>query len=300
MDALLNQIANELIATGSWLDADPAVSGTKRVVKHAIDANFYVLFERVASPGNNGNTVFRFNEIKVTISSDFNTVSHLPAGTQEISTIPAEAWQTISNSYPYYDTTSTGSGNKTGQYWMWVDANGVSLFVTWLASGTHFDYTSFFHLERNTTKEYADGFTNFFVVSLVNEDRTIYYSSQQAYVYQVPSGNDYSLNRKQYVRPFNTSTISYTQGVATFFDCYKSGGNAKVYFQFPYYSNNLDATRRMPIAQTRGWFRVGLSLGIADGDLIDWVNGAETWKYLAKTLQSPDSTNYLTLAIRYA
>jgi len=300
MDALLNKIADELINTGSWLDADAAVSGSKRVVRHAVDANFYVLLERVASPGYNGFTIFRLNEIKVTVSSGWDSVGHLPTGTQEVTSIPAESWQTGQSNYPFYDSTTTGSGNKTGQYYLWADSSGVTLLATWTASNSHYDYTSFFHLERNTTKEYADGFTNFFLLSLVNEDRTIYYSSYQFYVYRAPSGNDYSLNRKQYIRPFNTSTIDYALAVATFFDCYKSAGNSKVYFQFPYYSNNLDPLRRTPIAQTQRWFRVGVGLGVADGDLIDWVNGAETWKFLAKTLQSPDSTNYLPIAIRYA
>ncbi len=301
MDALLNKIANELIATGSWLDADPAVAGTKRVVTHAVDANFFILFERIVSPGLSNNTNFRLNEIKVTISSGFDTVSHLPTGTQEITTIPAELWQKGNSGNQFFLAGDVGNGNKTGQYWMWVDASSVTLFVTWLSSSVY-DYTVFFHLERNVTKEYADGFTNFFFVSLVNEDRQVNVSSQFFKVYQVGNTgiSDYSPGRRQYVRPFNTSTVSYTQGIETFFDCYKSAGNAKVYFQFPYYSNNLDSARRTPIAQTKSWFRVGLALGVADGDLIDWVNGAETWKFLAKTLQSPDSTSFLTLAIRYA
>lgn len=214
-------------------DADPAVSGTKRVFTFSQN--------------------FRINEIKVTVSSGFDTVSHVPTGTIETTSIAAESWQRGSGSYPFYSANDVGNGNKTGQYWMWVDANGVSLFVTWL-SRSLYDYTIFFDLERNTTKEYADGFTNFFLVALTNDDREIYYSSGSTYrmnVYEGVSGTfDHDLNRKEYIRLFNTSTTAYESGIETVFDGYKSAGNSKVYVQFPYYPNNLDASRRTPIAQT--------------------------------------------------
>ncbi len=299
MDALLNKIADELLATGSWLEGDPFHAGTKRVVKHAVDANFYVFFERLVT--NSPNSNIKLNEVKVTISSGFDLGTHLPTGTVETTSIPAEAWQRGNSGSTFYLDSTVGNGNKTGQYWLWVDSATVSLLVTWTPSSLY-DYTSFFHLERNSLKEYADGFTNFFIVAFTNEDRSIAYSGVvgMRVFEQFSSGSNNSLSRKEYVRPFNLSTDVYPDGIATFFDCYKSNGNAKVYFQFPYYSNNLDPIRRVPIASTTRWFRLGVGLGIADGDLIDWVNGAELWKFLAKTLQSPDSTIYLPIAIRYA
>ena len=72
-DDLVNLIADQLIATGAWMDADLALNGVdavpgdalgaERVVAHATDPNFYVyLSRRVSWNGNTSNA--RFNEVR--------------------------------------------------------------------------------------------------------------------------------------------------------------------------------------------------------------------------------------------
>jgi hypothetical protein len=56
----------------------------------------------------------------------------------------------------------------------------------------------------------------------------------------------------------------------------------------------------MPIAQSLRWFQISTGLGVADGDVVDYVLGAQTLKYLAKTVQSADNAAFLPYAIRYA
>jgi hypothetical protein len=313
-DDLVNLIADQLIATGAWIDADPVLDGTdtnltdvvgaERVVAHATDANFYVyLSRRVSFNGNTSNA--RFNEVRVQVSSGWDAGAHAPTGTIYTSGIPLEAWNRYSSSYPYYSTTTTGSGNKSGQFWAWVDDFGFTVLSTWDASG-FLDYTSIFNLERNSGKEYSDGYTNFFHAAYANTDPEVRHSNGGTYYRaryfenaQASSGFG-DLGRAESMRPFNQQGYSLGSAVKTFFAAFKSDGNSKVYFQFPFYSNNQDSNKPSLIAQTDRWFIVGVSQGLADGDLVDFVNGAEVWKYLVKTPQSPDSTAYLPVAIRYA
>ncbi len=312
MDELTDKIADDLIATGAWSDADPtgrpaAVSPARRALEHIADG-FFVSVERiVSSSGYN-----RFNEIRVTVSSGYDLGTSSPSGTVEITGIPTESWQSYGTSWTqnYYWATGAGSGDKAGQYWMWLDAEGFTVLSSWMASPAH-DYTSFLSLERNTEKEYPDGYSNFFVTAWTNSDPNIVYSTggnwyDRYYAQyfdnstgQVSAVGNYSdLNRKEYIRPFNTQTVAYGAGVELFRSAYRSDGNSKIYFHFPHFSNNLDTNKRIPIAQTKRWFVVALAQGLADGDLVDWVDDAVTKTYLVKTLQSPDSTAYITVAIR--
>src|SRR5262245_17026346 len=93
MDALIDLIADQLIATGAWGTADVSlVAGThpaKRALTHLTDVNFYVMFDRnlVTVGGNASNC----NEIRVQISTGFNTGTHAPSGTIQTTGIPCEA-----------------------------------------------------------------------------------------------------------------------------------------------------------------------------------------------------------------
>lgn len=309
MDALVDVIADQLIATGAWVDADPfypaGAHPAKRVVAHATDANLYLWFARqqVNAPLQGA---LKWNEIVCIIASGYNLGTHAVTGTTQTTGIPCEYWQTGASGYPYYWNTSTGSGNKTGQYWLWVDVTGITLLATW-TQGTGYDYSSFLAIERNTAKEYADGFTNIFVTAITNSDPdntfyngTTYYG--RYFLNRSQGGNPtYSdMNRAGYARPFNLVDPAWTNGVAYFFSAYKSPGNSKVYFEFPVYSNNASPSQRSPIATAASWFYASVSLGIADGDLVTYTTGPNTYTYLVKTLQSPDSAAFLTIAMRQA
>ena len=296
MDALVDLIANELIATGAWVTADATlVSGTQpavRALAHATDANFYVYLKRqLATTGGNAGNV---NEILFQISTGFNTATHVPNGTVQTTGIPAEA-------QVYSGGAQVVANNKQGTHYTWVDADGVTLLATWAASG-YSDFTVFFTLERNSAKEYADGFTNFFCASIPNSNPQIGTSSSSGQYYgNGASSSDWDFQRAYVLRPFNFAEFNdYNNALAVFFGAYRSLGNSKVYFEFPFFSNNQAPLQRMPIAQTGRFFLIQPGQGLSDGDLITYVQGPNTYTFLVKLLQSPDSAAYTPWAIRQA
>lgn len=296
MDALIDLIADQLIATGAWVTADAALPAgaapAKRALTHATDPNFNVYLARqLATVGGNAGNV---NEILVQLSTGFNTGTHLPSGTVQTTGIPAE-------SQVYSGNPQVVANNKQGTHYTWVDASGVTLLVTWAASSYN-DYTVMFTLERNTAKEYADGFSNFFCASIPNSNPNIGTSSSYGQYYgNGASSSNYDFQRAYILRPFNFAEYDdYNSGLATFFGAYRSLANSKVYFEFPYFSNNQLQLQRMPIAQTGRFFLVQPGQGLSDGDLVTYVDGPNTYTFIVKLLQSPDSAAYTPWAIRQA
>lgn len=300
MDTLIDLMADQLIATGAWGTADGTlVAGAhpaKRALVHLTDTNFYVYLARQVATSNSG--VQAVNEILVQLSTGFNTGTHLPSGTVQSTGIPTEGAASVAN---------LAANNKIGTHYTWVDASGVTVLSTWASAATY-DYTVLFTLERNTSKEYADGFSNFFCASIPNANYFAYPNSAGGYYYgNGASSSNYGYNRGMILRPFNF-TYYTTNGnpVAdlgaweSFFAAYRSPGNSKVYFEFPYFSNSQVQAQRSPIAQTNRFFLTGNGLGLSDGDLVTYVQGANTYTYIVKILQSPDSTNYSPWAIRQA
>lgn len=294
MDALIDLMADQLIATGAWGSADGTlVAGAhpaKRGLVHLTDTNFFVYLERRVATSNAG--IQGCNEIMVQLSTGFNTTTHLPSGTIQTTGIPTEGSAS---------TVNTPANNKTGTHYTWIDASGVTVLSTWAASGA-FDFTVLFTLERNTSKEYSDGFTNFFCASIPNANYFLYPNSAGGYYYSTgASSSNYGYNRGFLLRPFNfTEHGDYNNGLATFFGAYRSLGNSKVYFGFPFFSNSQTPLQRSLIAQTQRFFLVQPGSGLSDGDLVTYVSGPNTYTYLVKALQSPDSVNYSPWAIRQA
>ncbi len=299
MDALIDLIADQLIATGAWGTADGTLTAgahpAKRAITHLTDTNFFVMFDRNLQANPAGQNA---NEIRVQISTGFNTGTHVPSGTIQTTGIPTEAAN---------GGTNATANNKTGSHWTWVDASGVTLVSTWGATSL-VDFTVMFTLERNTAKEYADGFTNFFCASIANANPFCGNGSSGGLYYGNRTGSaQQDWSRAMVVRPFNF--VYYTTNgdpqadkgaMELFFGAYKSPGNSKVYFEFPFFSNNTTQLQRSPIAQTARFFYLAVpGNGMADGDLVTYVSGG-TFTYLAKLLQSPDSTNYSPWAIRQA
>jgi hypothetical protein len=293
MDALVDLIADQLILSDAWGTADATlVAGAhpaKRALQHLTDTNFYVTLDRnlVTSVGG-----WNANEIRVQVSTGFNAATHAPSGTIQVTGIPTES---AINSNPT-------ANNKLGSHWTWIDASGFTVLSTWAGSAFN-DYTVLFTLERNSAKEYADGFSNFFVASLASANPIIGNNSGQGLYYgnrSVSFGQDFQ--RCIIGRPFSFQEYSAdSNSLEKFFGAYRSPGNSKVYFEFPYFSNNQLPLQRSPIAQTQRFFWVQPpGGGLADGDLVTYVQGASTLTFLVKLLQSPDSTNYAPWAIRQA
>lgn len=287
MDAYIDLIADQLIATGAWGTADGTLTAgatpAKRAVTHLTDANFFVYLTRqvIASSGNGGH-----NEVLIQISSAFNTGTHAPSGTIQTTGIPTESSQGAVG--------QPSANNKGGSHFTWIDASGFTGFTTWAPSSLY-DWTTFFTLERNTTKEYADGLTNFFVFGSPNNNYSSGNQGTGQYYGGVTNGRPFIC------RPFGiTESVDYNNALATFFGAYKSPGNSKVYLAFPFFSNNSLPLDRSPIAQTQRFFLIQPGQGIADGDTVTFVSGANTYTYLVKTMQSPDSASFAPWAIRQA
>jgi hypothetical protein len=298
MDALIDLIADQLIATGAWVTADASlvagVHPAKRALQHATDTNFYVYLTRqLATPTITAN--YSVNEILIQLASGFNTGTHAPSGTIYTTGIPAEG--------PQINQNNMVASNKAGTHYTWVDASGVTVLATWASSGFQ-DFTCIFSLERNTAKEYADGFSNFFCISVPNANYTMGTSPNQGNYYGLSGGANTNQNhcaRGYVLRPFNFQEYSdYNNALATFFGAYRSLGNSKVYFAFPFFSNSQTPLQRSLIAQTHRFFLIQPGSGLSDGDLVTYVSGPNTYTYLVKTLQSPDSANYSPWAVRQA
>ena len=293
MDALIDLMADQLIATGAWGTADASLTTGQhpavRALTHLTDANFFVYLKRQITTSPGGYTA---NEILVQVSTGFNAATHVPSGTIQTTGIPTEG---------SLNGTVIAPGNKAGTHYTWVDASGVTVLATWATTG-NYDFTVFFTLERNAAKEYADGFSNFFVASIPNFNPTLGQSNGQGTYYGNSIANyNYQFQRAFILRPFNYQEyVDNNNALSTFFGAYRSLGNSKVYFEFPYWSNNQVQLQRMPIAQTARFFMVQPGQGLSDGDLVTYVQGANTYTYLVKLLQSPDSVNYSPWAIRQA
>ncbi|MHB8633027.1 MAG: hypothetical protein ACYDBQ_03535 [Thermoplasmatota archaeon] len=305
MDTLIDLIADQLIATGAWGTADAALATgqhpAKRAIKHLTDANLNVYFTRqvLSVPGST-----RWNEILIQISTGFDTVGHAPNGTIQTTGICCEGWQKYNSGAQYYYGNDVGSGNKAVTHYTWIDAAGVTLQVTGATSPAK-DFTVFFNLERNTTKEYADGFSNVFCAAIPNDDVGFYDQTYTQSYYSnavgAGQGSPNGAGRANICRPFNYQQYAgYAGGLATFFGSYRSLGNSKVYFEFPFFSNNQVVAQPQPIAQTGRFFLINPGQGMADGDLVTYVSGANTYTFLVKLLQSPDSIAYSPWAIRQA
>jgi hypothetical protein len=294
IDTLIDLLADQLIATGAWATADATlVTGqhpARRALVHTAD-NFYVYLARqVTTAANNAGS---FLEILVQVSTSWSLGTHAPGGTTQTTGIPCEGFN---------GNGLLASYNKLGSHWTWIDASGFTCLSTWASTGNN-DSTVLLTVERNATKEYADGYTNFFIAALANANPSTGAGNNAGLYYRnLQQNGAWDFFRGIILRPFNFTEYSAdTNALEKFFPAYRSPGNSKVYFEFPFFSNNQLPAQRSPIAQTPRFFWVQPpGGGLADGDLVTYVSGPNTYTYLVKLLQSPDSTNYAPWAIRQA
>lgn len=317
LDALLNLWATQLIATGSWVDNDPTWNGTKRSLRHAVDPNFFIAFERgvnnlVRSGGGSGGS-YNALEIRIVVSSAW--VANAPSGTIRYSGIVSSAGWSLSSGGINSNIPSgvPANASATGQHWTWVDADGlVSLFKP--TASAFWDFTSCFILDRITAKEFADGGTNFYTIAFNNFDALGSETGGASRRYYDASGNYTSSSnqsRVQYIHAFLVEEYNANGAgapsfplntVERWFPAYRSPGNSKVYVAFPWYFNTTNGTQRTPITGSGDkWWRSSQALGLADGDVIDYTApGPILKRYLVKSLDSPDTTSAIDIALRFA
>lgn len=307
-DALLNLWANELIATGAWVDNDPTWNTTRRSLRHAVDPGFYISFSRVSTllQTSTGNGIYTTLEIQIVVSSAW--VANAPSGTIRYTGLPIQAHNTNTGSGSGGELPRFGGNEadtaRTGQHWTWVDAEGVvSLFRA--TTSASWDFTSLFILDRITAKEYADGGSNFHVICDNNYDPFATSNGSpgttRAGYFDQDFGSLSAQTRHRYIRPFLTESTVLVDGVERYVGAFRSTGNSKAYFVFPFYSNTNTQPQRSPIAITDKWLLATQAQGLADGDILDYTApGPLLKRYLVKTVDSPDNLTAIEIAMRFA
>lgn len=297
---IIEEIANDMIALADWSDGDTTWTTTdktadnaRRCLKYTGDANdIWIALEAL----NTSHLVYQkpgFSEyyyakgLRVTVSASWDSVGH---------TYPADNQQTfISFELRYNGDASADLATLLLTYFAWYDnARGFVITAKPDPDSTD-DYQNSFFLavERVTTKEYTDGYTNFYVAAAMNY-KGFYDNSYDTYQF------------RSYLRPFNFEyspadhtalSYFYNHGVnhPEYLRAIKSNGNGKAYFARPIYQNEDGV--RSPITESALWFGYSPAYGLVDGDIIA-IDGS-TAKYLLKALDSPDSANMLPFAIRY-
>lgn len=224
------------------------------------------------------------------------------------------SWDALTHTYPtsnqssfmpfetcYNCGVSADLGVMVVTYYLWIENNGNGFVIMGEPEPTTDSYQQSFIIviERNPNKEYADGYTNFYYYSAGNIWGQLYDGADATSIYR----------NRSYLRPFafqwpdtpSGDTTAFVNGYGISFIptptyyAYKSNGDNKVYFVRPLIHNAMASIN--PIFQSNLFFMWSEGVGLIDGDIVS-MEGQIT-KYLCKGLDSPDSTNRITYAIKY-
>jgi len=282
MDTILGEWAGALDATTDWTLVDNQVAPYGGVALQHVSGYYLTIRKNRKAWYYNGYK--RKAVIQFVLSSDFDTVNHQPSGSQQYVEFSVYYYSS-SNSADYSDDFITNYMDADDFYEVtyWADKYGLigTLSTPFNSPYAGTTYGAFFAIEAipSTAREYNDGLTDFFMLVIANG-----------------GSSDYT-----YARPFslNTTSRAYDQHERY---AYKSLGNGKVYFEFPYYFN--DTARNTPAAQTKRWFLiddVNIS-GIAKGDIINWIdnNAGVTRQFYVAQAWSQQVSTVINVAIPYS
>lgn len=191
-------------------------------------------------------------------------------------------------------------------YWLWIEDNGNGFVIMGRPEPTGDDEQQSFIIvmERNPAKEYADGYTNFYLYKSTNMWQMMYDGDNltganaiwrdramlRPFAYQWPDGSG---KNAPVPGGANGAGISFVPMPSYY--AFKSTGNNKVYFVKPLIHNH--ASQYAPIFQSSLFFMWSEGVGLIDGDVVS-IEGTTT-KFLCKAVDSPDSTNRLIYGIKY-
>lgn len=303
---IIDEISNGLIATpgGYWTDNDTnwnttikTGSSARRSLKYMNGTEeLYVALEAI----NVDYTVKNYQSyyvhskgMKITLSASWDYTNHTYPPTNQQSFIQFE---TATFAYNNQSTVVADLAILQVTYYLWLESNGFVIMAKPEPHPSDSGQQSFFLcLERNPNKEYVDGYTNFYATMLTNIGQPAWDSYPNSkfrsvlrpFAYQYPDTGNYD------TQAFGGAGTSYWQSPSYY--AYKSQGNGKVYYVKPIIHNH--AGQLMPIMQSELFFPFSESVGLVDGDVIA-IEGATT-KYLCKSLDSPDSTNRINVAMKY-
>jgi len=295
---IVDDIADGLIASSaSWEEGDATLDTTDRTngqeygsrcLKYTGDsADIWFLLTVGNYSTSVYSTTYFAKGLRITMSSSWDAINHEP---------PAGAM------YTYISFEQEANAQATADlaslqltYYLWIDEFGFCIMAKPEPFAADAHQESFFcSLERVPTKEYSDGYSNFFLTSHCNIWSSRYHTS-----YPDTHRHSCYLRFPNVKYPTSTTTASaWNHGVSLppiRYYAFKSNGNGKVYYVKPVYHNTVDCMT--PIAQANNWFYWSEIAGLVDGDIVA-IDG-ETTKYLCKSLDSPNNTNRLTYAIKY-
>ncbi len=280
-------MAAELAATPDFVIHDDQVNGGY-CLYHA-GQNAYLTIQLVTSTSLATSTSSDYctygGGIAFIVSSLWNSATHAPDGTIQ---------KSLATLFRENGSVSTSNFDAAHQfpYNLWIDKYGIVGTIT-------NPYTSnqstgvFIALEvfPAAWKEYNDGYTGIFCHIRMNNEywrNTSYKPSD--------NGTYYYSN----LRPFNLATHTSLVKYSAHEEAYRSTGNSKIYFDFPYYHNDKTYYRD-PIAQSRRWFVVRDGGGLAINDVISWLDpdGIAVRKFIIVPCSSADSATVEYYAIPY-
>ncbi len=283
---IIDIIANDLIALAAWEEGDATWDtsvktgeSARRVVRHIADDIYLALIqgnvERQASPN-----AERAKGLIIVISDAW--VANEPSGNIQVAYVPFEGKSTTPVNADLADFQIV--------YKLFTGAGGFALVGVPPANATDNYQSNFIVIvERNASKLYADGFTNFYIFVDGN-----YFHSRfnlnpcGASLF----GEDVKWRRYTRALQFQAHQEPAWQ---TPYDAYKSVTNGKAYFMKPILHNDL--VGRTPWLQPLFWLAIDSSkANLADDDEIA-MPAPDTQTYQVTVKDSPDSATYIWYAI---
>ena len=305
--SIIDEISEGLIATpgGYWTDNDTTWDTTTRTAFNARRSlkytngpeELYVALEAINTSLTVSGSIYKTQSkgLRITLSASWDSGSHTYPTLNQQSFIQFETY-----SFQIYNNNAPALADLAAlqvTYYLWIESNGFVIMGKPEPFPNDASQQSFFLcLERNPNKEYADGYTNFFAVmqqNMFHQAHAAYPGSAfkgvlRPFAFQYPSSTDT-------VDSITLNGMGVNYWLSPTYLAYKSQGNGKVYYVKPIIHNH--AGQMMPIMQSELFFPFSENVGLIDGDVIA-IEGATT-KYLCKSLDSPDSTARINMAIKY-
>jgi hypothetical protein len=288
---IISSILGNQITVDANFNTAHAISETVK----ALNFEIYMAIEiinQVSGMNYYGPTWYYGKGFRFVFSASWDAVAHTYPTSNQSSFIPFESH--------YNGVVSADLLGVMVTYWMWIEDNGNGFIIMGVPEPTSDSNQQSFIIvvERNATKEYADGYTNFFLYKACNIYPQLYDGTNTTSIWR----------DRQLLRPFAFQWSDDTPKNTTFANGYgisfiptpsyyafKSNGDNKVYYVKPLIHNL--AGQITPIFQSNLFFPWSEGVGLIDGDIIA-IEG-QTTKFLCKSLSSPDSTNRITYAIKY-
>jgi hypothetical protein len=308
---IIDEIANSLITSvdptdglNHWTDVDTTWDTVDRTALKARRAMKYVKGTEVIYLALESRNTWYANYdghaakgLRVTFSATWDIVNHTYGTTVQQSSIPFEDYSGIAQPI-------TDLATEILTYYLWTESNGFVIIAKPEPTTANLQNSFFIAIERNQNKEYADGYSNFYCFNVMNIWPTF-----------ARIGYTYGDIHRSFLRPFayewpniQTTTVHpfyycMTSGTMERYNAFLATADKKVYYRKPIVSNNKIEPGQAnialaPIFNVELWFLWSEMAGLVDGDIIQ-VEGT-TKKFLCKSLDSPDSINRVTYAIKYS